>query len=100
MTKSEVVTKISEMTGVDKVDVLVVLESFFQEVKNSVKSGEEINIRGFGTFGPKKRKKRVARNIDKNVLIEIPPHYVPEFRPSRSFNEGVKKNTPKIENNE
>ncbi|MEC8627064.1 MAG: integration host factor subunit beta [Bacteroidetes bacterium] len=90
MRKADLVSKISEETGVNKVDVLVSLESFFKEVKDALQSGENVYIRGFGSFVVKKRAKKLGRNIKKNEVIEIPAHYIPAFKPSKVFSEQVK----------
>ena len=71
MRKADLVNKISEETGVNKVDVLVSLESFFKEVKDALQSGENVYIRGFGSFVVKKRAKKLGRNIKKNEVIHI-----------------------------
>lgn len=92
MRKADLVTAISEKTGVPKVDVLVTLEEFFKSVKTSLASGENVYIRGFGSFIIKKRKKKVGRHIKKNVSIEIPEHYIPSFKPAKVFIEEVKDN--------
>ena len=101
MRKADLVAAISEKTGVPKVDVLVTLETFFKEVKNSLADGENVYIRGFGSFIIKKRAKKIGRHIKKNVAIEIPEHYIPAFKPAKVFVEQVKENVsalPKDEN--
>jgi len=90
MRKADLVTAISEKTGVPKVDVLVTLETFFKEVKNTLSEGENVYVRGFGSFVIKKRAKKVGRHIKKNVAIEIPEHYIPSFKPAKIFVEQVK----------
>lgn len=90
MRKADIITKISEKTGIAKVDVLVAMEAFFKEVKESLKQGENVYVRGFGSFIVKKRAKKVGRNIKKNVAIEIPEHYIPAFKPAKVFIEQVK----------
>jgi len=72
MRKADLVTAISEKTGVPKVDVLVTLETFFKEVKTSLSEGENVYIRGFGSYVIKKRAKKIGRHIKKNIAIEIP----------------------------
>jgi len=91
MRKSDLINRISEKTGIPKVDVLVTLESFFREVKESLKDGENIYIRGFGSFIVKKRAQKIGRNIKKNEAILIPEHYIPSFKPAKTFVEKVKK---------
>ena len=92
MRKADLVTAISEKTGVPKVDVLVTLETFFKEVKTALASGENVYIRGFGSFVIKKRAKKVGRHIKRNIAIEIPEHYIPSFKPAKVFVEQVKEN--------
>ncbi|MCB0570595.1 MAG: integration host factor subunit beta [Phaeodactylibacter sp.] len=92
MRKADLVTAISEKTGVPKVDVLVTLETFFKEVKSSLAEGENVYIRGFGSFVIKKRAKKIGRHIKKNVAIEIPEHFIPSFKPAKVFVEQVKDN--------
>ena len=96
MRKADLIAKISDKTGIAKVDVLVALEACFKEVKDSLKTGENVYIRGFGSFIAKKRAKKIGRNIKKNVAIEIPEHFIPVFKPAKIFTESVKKNTDKI----
>lgn len=91
MRKAEVVSQIAEETGVPKVDVIVTLEAFFDVVKNALVSGDNVYIRGFGSFVVKKRAKKIGRHIKKNKAIEIPAHYIPAFRPSQKFVDEVKE---------
>ncbi len=90
MRKADIINKISDKTGVPKVDVLVSLEAFFKEVKDSLSHGENVYIRGFGSFITKKRAKKIGRNIKKNIAIEIPEHHIPAFKPAKIFVDSVK----------
>lgn len=90
MTKAEVISEISEKTGIDKADVQVTVEAFFNVVKNSMANGENIYVRGFGSFVNKKRARKIARNISKNTAIVIEEHYIPSFKPSKTFIEKIK----------
>ena len=100
MRKADLVNSISEKTGVPKVDVLVTLEMFFKEVKNSLASGENVYIRGFGSYIIKKRAKKIGRHIKQNVAIEIPEHYIPAFKPAKVFVEQVKDNVNSLPEND
>ena len=91
MRKADLVSTIADKTGVPKVDVLVALETFFTEVKDSLTKGENVYVRGFGSFVIKKRAKKIGRHIKKNVAIEIPEHYIPAFKPAKIFVEQVKE---------
>ena len=96
MRKADLVAAISEKTGVPKVDVLVTLQTFFKEVKGSLSDGENVYIRGFGSFVIKKRAKKIGRHIKKNIAIEIPEHYIPSFKPAKVFVEQVKENVDSL----
>jgi len=90
MRKADLVAAITEKTGVPKVDVLVALEEFFKEVKGSLSNGENVYVRGFGSFVIKRRAKKIGRHIKKNEAIEIPEHFIPSFKPAKVFVEQVK----------
>ena len=92
MTKAELVSKIAEKTGVEKLTTLAVVESFMNEIKDSISANEGVYLRGFGTFKPKKRAKKTGRNIKKNTTIIIPAHHIPAFKPAKIFMQEVKNN--------
>ena len=85
MTKADLVDSISSKTGVDKVSALIILESFMAEVKKSVSKGEDVTLRGFGSFLLKHRAEKTARNISKNSTVIVPAHDIPSFKPSKEF---------------
>ena len=91
MTKAEIVSRISEKTGVEKVTALAVVEALMAEVKVSVSSNQSVFLRGFGTFKPKKRAEKTGRNISKNTTIIIPAHHIPAFKPAKVFVKQVKE---------
>lgn len=90
VTKADVINEIAEKTGIDRLDVQASVEAFFSVVKNSMADGENIYVRGFGSFINKKRAKKIARNISKNTAIIIDEHYIPSFKPSKVFIEKIK----------
>ena len=90
MTKAELVSKISEKTGVEKLTSLAIVESIMNEIKDSISANEAVFLRGFGTFKAKKRAEKTGRNIKKNTTIIIPAHYIPAFKPAKVFVEEVK----------
>jgi len=100
MRKADLVNAISEKTGVAKVDVLVSLEALFKEIKTTLQSGENVYIRGFGSFIIKKRAKKIGRHIKKGKAIEIPEHFIPSFKPAKVFVEQVKKNVTSLPDDE
>lgn len=100
MRKADLVNAISEKTGVAKVDVLVSLEALFKEIKTTLQGGENVYIRGFGSFIIKKRAKKIGRHIKKGKAIEIPEHFIPSFKPAKVFVEQVKKNVTTLPEDE
>lgn len=90
MTKAEIVASISEKIGIEKIDVLAVVEALMKEVKDSLAKDENVYLRGFGSFIVKERAEKTGRNISKNTTIIIPAHNIPAFKPSKVFVEQVK----------
>ena len=79
-----------------KRDVLTTVEAFMAEVKNSLESGNNVYLRGFGSFIVKKRAEKTGRNISQNTTIIIPEHYIPAFKPAKIFLEAVKENVTEV----
>ena len=105
MRKADLINKISDKTGIPKVDVLVTLETMFKEIKSTLTSGENLYIRGFGSFIIKKRAAKIGRNIKKNVAVSIPEHFIPAFKPAKEFVQEIKsspnvKEAPAIDNDQ
>ncbi|MBP6385472.1 MAG: integration host factor subunit beta [Pseudarcicella sp.] len=90
MTKADIIAEISDKTGIEKADVSSTLETFFSSIKDNLANGENVYVRGFGSFINKKRAKKVARNISKNTSITIDEHFIPSFKPAKIFVEQVK----------
>jgi DNA-binding protein HU-beta len=90
VTKADVIDEIAEKTGVDKADVTASVEAFFSVVKSSMSDGNNIYIRGFGSFINKKRKRKIARNISRNTALVIEEHYIPSFKPAKIFVNKIK----------
>lgn len=85
MTKAEIVNEISLKTGTDRKEVLQIVEGFMESVKKSLVNGENVYLRGFGSFTLKHRAEKVVRNIAKNTTIIVPVHDIPHFKPSKDF---------------
>ena len=92
MRKADIVAVVADKTGIAKVDVLVALEQFFSEVRDTMGAGENVYIRGFGSFVIKKRAAKTGRNIKRNKTVQIPEHFIPAFKPAKIFTEHVKSN--------
>ena len=89
MTKAEIVTEIAKTTGIEKASVLAVVEGLMTSIKDSLAHGENVYLRGFGSFIVKERKEKTARNISKNTTIIIPAHNIPAFKPANVFKNEV-----------
>lgn len=90
MTKADIVANIAEETGIERVEVLKTVEAFMDTVKGSLASGDNVYLRGFGSFIVKERAEKTGRNISKNQAIIIPAHNIPAFKPAKTFVEEVK----------
>ena len=92
MTKAEIVAEIANKTGIEKIAVHSVVETFMDTVKGAMINGDNVYMRGFGSFIIKERAEKTGRNISKNVTIKIPAHKIPAFKPAKSFVNDVKNN--------
>jgi DNA-binding protein HU-beta len=90
MTKADIVSEIVAETWLDKMDTQKVVETFMESIKTSLTKGENVYLRGFGSFIVKERAKKTGRNISKNTTIIIPAHNIPAFKPAKTFVEEVK----------
>ncbi len=91
MTKAEIVTEIAKSTGIEKNAVLTVVEQFMNVVKDSLAHGDNVYLRGFGSFIVKQRAEKTARNISKNTTLIVPAHNIPAFKPAEAFKQEVSK---------
>ena len=91
MTKAELTYAIAEKTGIDRKAVLKIVEALMESIKESMQGGEEVFLRGFGSFVIKHRAEKTARDIGKNTTIIIPAHDIPAFKPAKEFMEMMKK---------
>ena len=91
MTKAEIVNEIAKATGIEKITVQTVIESFMESVKGSLAKGNAVYLRGFGSFIIKHRAEKAARNITKNTTMTIPSQIIPAFKPAKVFVNVVKK---------
>ncbi|MGA0431243.1 MAG: HU family DNA-binding protein [Flavobacteriaceae bacterium] len=94
MTKADIVTNVADQLGIDKADVQATIEKFMKEVKTSLENGENVYLRGFGSFVIKTRAPKTGRNISKNVAVQIPAHNIPSFKPAKIFVQSVKSKVP------
>lgn len=95
MTKADIVNEISKSTGIEKVTIQKAVETFMDTVKGSLEQGNNVYLRGFGSFVVKRRAEKTARNISRNTTIIIPEHFIPSFKPAKTFVSSVKENVKK-----
>lgn len=91
MTKAEIVKEISLKTGIEKKIVMQVVEGMMETIKSSMTNGEDVFLRGFGSFIIKHRAEKTARNISKNTTMIVPAHNIPAFKPAKKFVEKLKQ---------
>ncbi|MCK5708819.1 MAG: integration host factor subunit beta [Candidatus Aureabacteria bacterium] len=94
MTKREIVMKISSETGLTQVEVKRVVQRTFDLIIAALQSGDKVELRNFGVFQVKRRKKRLGRNPNKpEEVIPIPEKNVPDFKPGKIMKEKVERTT-------
>ena len=87
MTKADLVSEISEATGLTKVDTEAVVNGVLVTISKALQQGNGIEIRGFGTFKVREKKERIARNPRTGEKVDVPRRFVPVFKPSRELKE-------------
>ncbi len=90
MTKAQLINEIAISTSYDKTTIGIVVESMMSSIKKNVATGENVYLRGFGSFITKKRAAKVARNISQNTSIKVPAHNIPAFKPAAEFLDEVR----------
>ena len=93
MTKADLVEQVADAIGpgITKKDCALVVDGFLNAVKRALANGENIEIRGFGTFKVRRRKTRTARNPRTGDPVEVPSRNVPVFKPSKHLRNRVAK---------
>ena len=91
MTKADIIARIAQDTGIEKSVATNVVEAFMESVRESMIAGNEVFLRGFGSFILKQKAEKKARNFSKNTTIVIPAHHVPAFKPAKTFLDAVKE---------
>ncbi len=91
MTKADIVKEISDKIKSRPEDVQRIVEEFMKVVNRTLTKGNNVYLRGFGTFYLKKRAQKIGRIISSNKPIVIPEHYIPAYKPSKILTEKIKK---------
>ncbi|MGE3800145.1 MAG: HU family DNA-binding protein [Candidatus Kapaibacterium sp.] len=89
MTKSDVIDRVAEGTGLTKLETEAVINGFLKTIVDALAEGDSIELRGFGTFRVKERAPRTGRNPKTGKIVEIDVQYVPHFKMSREVRKHI-----------
>ena len=92
ITKKDLVNRMAEATGWTKVDVEIVLTGLLANIIDSVREGDRVEIRGFGSFYVKERQPRMVKNPKTNKVVSVDHRFVPVFKPAKNFKKSVNRN--------
>lgn len=94
MTKADLIEEVSRVVELTRKDSEVIVETIFESIVGSLKEGEKVEIRGFGSFRTRERKGRVGRNPKSGEKVEVPPKTIPFFKPSKELRDVVNGGPP------
>jgi integration host factor subunit beta len=89
MTKADLIEEVSKMVELTRKDSEVVVDTIFDSIVHSLRSGDKIEIRGFGSFRTRQRKPRVGRNPKTGDRVDVPAKKIPFFKPSKELKDVV-----------
>jgi len=89
MTKADLIEEVSRLAEVTRKDSEVIVETIFDSIVRSLRVGDKIEIRGFGSFRTRQRKPRVGRNPKTGDRVEVPAKKIPFFKPSKELKDLV-----------
>ena len=89
MTKADLIDEVSRLAELTRKDSEVIVETIFDSVVRSLRAGDKIEIRGFGSFRTRQRKPRVGRNPKTGERVEVPAKKIPFFKPSKELKDLV-----------
>ena len=92
MTKADIIDQVSQATGLTKVETEAVLDGILFSIADSLKRGERVDMRGFGSFLVKKREARNTRNPATNEILKLDARYIPSFKVSKLLKNYVNNN--------
>ena len=89
MTKADLIDEVSQLAELTRKDSEVIVETIFDSIVRSLRVGDKIEIRGFGSFRTRQRKPRVGRNPKTGDRVEVPAKKIPFFKPSKELKDLV-----------
>ena len=92
MTKAELIEEVSRVVEMTRKDSEVIVEAIFDSIVKSLRTGDKIEIRGFGSFRTRQRQPRVGRNPKTGTRVEVPSKRIPNFKTSKELKDLVTNN--------
>jgi integration host factor subunit beta len=89
MTKAELIEEVSRAVEMSRKDAEVIVETIFASIVKSLRAGDKIEIRGFGSFRTRQRKSRIGRNPKTGARVDVPAKKIPFFKPSKELKDLV-----------
>ncbi len=89
MTKADLVERVTALGDLTRRDGEVIVDTLFESVIGALKSGDKIEVRGFGSFRTRQRKARTGRNPKTGDKVEVPPKRISFFKPSKELRDAV-----------
>ena len=89
MTKADLIEEVSRVVEMTRKDSEVIVETIFDSIVRSLRAGDKIEIRGFGSFRTRQRQPRIGRNPKTGSRVEVPPKRIPYFKPSKELKDLV-----------
>jgi integration host factor subunit beta len=97
MTKAELIEEVSRVVEMTRKDSEVIVEAIFDSIVRSLRGGDKIEIRGFGSFRTRQRQPRVGRNPKTGTRVEVPSKRIPYFKPSKELKDLVNTSSSRAE---
>ena len=94
MTKADLIEEVSRVVELTRKESEVIVETIFDSVVDSLKDGDKVEIRGFGSFRTRERKGRIGRNPKSGERVDVPPKTIPFFKPSKELRDVVNGGPP------
>jgi integration host factor subunit beta len=94
MTKAELIEDVSRVVAMSRKDSEIIVETIFDSIVKSLKAGDKIEIRGFGSFRTRQRNPRIGRNPKTGTRVDVPAKKIPYFKPSKELKDLVNNSQP------
>lgn len=89
MTKAELIDDVSRVAELSRKDSETIVETIFESIVKSLRTGDKIEIRGFGSFRTRQRNPRIGRNPKTGARVDVPAKKIPYFKPSKELKDLV-----------